>query len=125
MDSQDFTLPALKQIRLKMQIGKRVVDDLYAHLSCVDEPEFHHQRDRITAALKAICTTLNNPPNVFKINNRTDRLSLLTSVDFEESAFPELAESWTFGPGRGGWLPGRQAGPPLQKLLMPNASAYS
>ena len=82
-----------------MRIGKKVVDDLYAHLSCVDEPEFHHQRDRITAALKAICTTLNNPPNVFKINNRTDRLSLLTYVDFEESAFPELAESWTFGPG--------------------------
>lgn len=38
-------------------------------------------------------------PNVFKINSKTDRLSLLSYSDFDEAAFPELAASWTFGPG--------------------------
>lgn len=82
-----------------MNIGKRIGADLYVHLSCVDEPEFQLQRNRIISALKWIISTSEVVPNVFKFNQKSDRLSLLSYADFDESPFPELMASWTFAPG--------------------------
>jgi hypothetical protein len=82
-----------------MNIGKKIGDDLYVHLSCVDEPEFQLQRNRIINALNGIVSTSEVVPNVLKINQKTDRLSLLSYADFDGSPFPELVASWTFAPG--------------------------
>jgi DNA phosphorothioation-associated putative methyltransferase len=46
-------------------------------------------------------------PNVVKINLRTQRISLLSYPDFEQSPFPELAASWSFD--------GDRAKPPLYR----------
>lgn len=85
-----------------MNIGKKIGDDLYVHLSCIDEPEFQLQRARIVDAINEIISTSEVVPNVFKLNRKTDRFSLLSYADFEEAPFPELVASWTYvGGGHG------------------------
>ena len=81
-----------------MPIGKKIGDDLYAHLACLDEPEFASQRLRVESALHAVSGSAITP-NVFKINLKTDRLSLLSYTDFDASPFPALLASWTFAQG--------------------------
>jgi DNA phosphorothioation-associated putative methyltransferase len=80
-------------------IGKRVVDDLYVHLSAVDHLQDEVHRRRIREAAEALCAMPGASPNVAKICLRTGRLSLLAYPDFDDAAFPELAASWIFAPG--------------------------
>lgn len=82
-----------------MNIGKKIGDDIYVHLSCLNEPDFNLQRHRISAALNVITPASGIEPNVFKLNRKTDRLSLLSYAGFDEIPFPELVASWTFAPG--------------------------
>lgn len=82
-----------------MNCGKRVGDDIYAHLSCLNEIQFDLTRTRVSAALNGIGPASDLAPNVFKLNQKTDRLSLLAYADFDEAPFPELVASWSFGPG--------------------------
>ena len=59
------------------KIGKRVVDDLYVHLSALDYLEDLEQRQRIEAALQHLSAPTHHIPSVAKLNLRTGRLSLL------------------------------------------------
>ena len=81
------------------KIGKRVVDDLYVHLSALDYLEDLEQRRRIEAALQHLSAPAQHIPSVAKLNLRTGRLSLLAYRDFDEDPFPELEASWVFSPG--------------------------
>ncbi len=91
--SQHFYEPA---------IGKRVMDDLYLHVSALPAlaPAQADQRLRIAQALQRL-PAAGQPgqplaPNVAKLNLRTARLSLLAYPDFDEAPFPALAASWVF-----------------------------
>ena len=83
-------------------IGKRVVDDLYLHLSALPAlaPAQAEQRQRIEQALQRLPTAGQpgqpHAPNVAKLNLRTARLSLLAYPDFNEAPFPALSASWVF-----------------------------
>jgi DNA phosphorothioation-associated putative methyltransferase len=77
------------------RIGKRVVDDLYLHLSAVHTLNPTEQ-DRVAAACASLAPGQPYTPNVVKLNLRNGRLSLLAYRDFDEDPFPELAASWTF-----------------------------
>jgi DNA phosphorothioation-associated putative methyltransferase len=81
------------------KIGKRVVDDLYVHLSALDHLEDLEQRRRVETALQHLSATAQHIPSVAKLNLRTGRLSLLAYRDFDEDPFPELAASWAFSSG--------------------------
>ena len=81
------------------KIGKRVVDDLYVHLSALDQLEDLAHQQRIADALHSLFTASGHAPNVAKLNLRTGRLSLLAYNRFDEDPFPELAASWSFAPG--------------------------
>ena len=78
------------------KIGKRVVDDLYVHLSALDYLEDSAHRSRVEGALKNLPPHTQHKPSVAKLNLRTGRLSLLAYRDFDESPFPELEASWVF-----------------------------
>jgi hypothetical protein len=80
-----------------VRVGKRILDDLYVHLSAVDSLSEQH-RKRIERALDACPATADNRPNVAKLNLRSGQLSLLLYRDFETVAFPELDASWVFAP---------------------------
>jgi len=81
------------------KIGKRVVDDLYIHLSAVCELEDAEHRGLIEQAIQRLPTAAEHTPSVAKLNLRTGRLSLLAYRDFDDDPFPELAASWGFAPG--------------------------
>ena len=77
-------------------IGKRVVDDLYIHLSAVNQLESADHRALIQAALQRVPADHAAAPNLAKLNLRTGRLSLLAYPDFEEAPFSALSASWAF-----------------------------
>jgi DNA phosphorothioation-associated putative methyltransferase len=77
-------------------IGKRVVDDLYIHVSALDALEDVQLRTRIETALTHLGDESRPSPNVAKVNLRTGRLSLLSYPEFDEDPFPQLVASWTF-----------------------------
>lgn len=80
-------------------IGKRVVDDLYVHLSALQHFADAEQRQRIEQALERLPPGQDVTPNVAKLNLRSGRLSLLAYPEFEHEPFPELVASWAFSPG--------------------------
>lgn len=81
------------------KIGKRVVDELYLHLSALDRLENQKQKEEIRRRMTYIPKDETQPPNVVKFNLKTGRLSLLNYPTFEEEAFPELRASWSFKDG--------------------------
>ena len=81
------------------KIGKRVVDDLYIHLSALEYLDDPGHRRTIEEAAQRLPASGSVAPNVAKLNLRTGRLSLLAYPDFDEVAFPELAASWVFAAG--------------------------
>ncbi len=80
-------------------IGKRVVDELYIHLSALPQLANMDHRRQIEQALENLPGGKDISPNVAKLNLRTGKVSLLAYPDFEERPFPELAASWVFSPG--------------------------
>ncbi len=86
----------------EQSLGKRVVDDLYLHLSALTAlaPAQAAQRQRIEQALQRLPAAGQpgqpHAPNVAKLNLRTARLSLLAYPDFNEAPFPALSASWVF-----------------------------
>jgi DNA phosphorothioation-associated putative methyltransferase len=81
------------------KIGKRVVDELYVHLSGLDQLNDLAQEQRILDAIRYLSTLAERVPNVAKLNLKTGRLSLLAYREFDTDPFPELLVSWTFAPG--------------------------
>jgi hypothetical protein len=86
----------------EQSIGKRVVDDLYLHLSALPSlaPAQDGHRHRIEQALQLLPAAGQpgqpHAPNMAKLNLRTYRLSLLAYPDFDEAPFPALSASWSF-----------------------------
>ena len=80
-------------------IGKRVFDDLYVHISAIDSLDHVEHRDSVQAALSQVPADADFAPNVAKINLKTGRLSLLAYIDFDTEPFPQLARSWSFVAG--------------------------
>lgn len=81
------------------KIGKRVVDDLYIHLSAVDFLESAEHKAAVWGALGQLPDGTEVSPTVAKLNLRTGRLSLLAYENFENDPFPALTASWTFSTG--------------------------
>lgn len=81
------------------KVGKRVVDDLYIHISAVGLLELAEQRHTIEQALRRLPPLERGAPNVAKLNLSNGRLSLLSYPDFDTSPFPELQASWVFDAG--------------------------
>lgn len=77
-------------------IGKRVVDDLYVHVSALDHLEGTEHQRRIADAMRRLPALSGPTPSVVKLNLKTGRVSLLAYVDFDEDPFPELSASWAF-----------------------------
>lgn len=85
-------------MRVISGLGKRVVDDVYVHLSAIDQALESTQVTEVRALLARIDAPEHRAPNVVKLNLRDDRISLLSYPDFDRSPFPQLAASWTQGP---------------------------
>lgn len=81
------------------KIGKKVVDDLYIHLSAVDFLESAEHKAAVQRALGQLPQGTEVSPTVAKVNLRTGRLSLLAYENFENEPFPALTASWTFSTG--------------------------
>ena len=77
--------------------GKRVVDELYLHVSALSLLGDEAKRDHIARAFALFEQSADPRPNVAKLNLRTGKLSLLSYPSFGEDSFPELAGSWRFG----------------------------
>lgn len=80
-------------------VGKRVADEYYIHLSAVEMISDPAIRQAIERAVKGLPRQTSLAPNVAKINLRTGRLSLLSYPDFFHSPFPALAATWVYPPG--------------------------
>ena len=79
--------------------GKKVVDELYIHLSAVEDLQDVSARQAIEQAIRGLPPGISHPPNVAKFNTRTGRLSLLSYPEFFDSPFPVLTASWAFPAG--------------------------
>lgn len=80
------------------QVGKRVFDDLYLHVSAIDTVQDENHKALIAAAFKTIPEGKTDSINVIKINLRSGKISLLEYEPFEEAAFPTLLGSWVIEP---------------------------
>lgn len=80
------------------KIGKKVIDELYLHISAIDSVQGQSHQALITAAFKCLPEGAKNSINVVKLNLRSGRISLLEYEPFEESAFPTLLGSWVIEP---------------------------
>jgi len=84
------------------QIGKRVVDDIYLHISAL--PLLPSAQDRIGLheALAAAPSEAAAQANVIKFNSKSGRVALLHYPEFEQAPFPVLRASWSRSKGNGG-----------------------
>jgi len=80
------------------QVGKKVFDDLYLHVSAIDTVQDENHKALIAGAFKAIPKGKTDSVNVIKINLRSGKISLLEYEPFEEAAFPTLLGSWVIEP---------------------------
>lgn len=80
----------------KINIGKKVFDDLYIHVSAVELIEHEEHRTLLQHALARIPSRDDVTPNVAKLNQKNGRISLLAYSDFENDPFPQLLASWSF-----------------------------
>jgi DNA phosphorothioation-associated putative methyltransferase len=79
------------------QLGKRVGDELYLHLSALSIHPDAELRTLAESALAALPASPLPKPNVFKVNQRVGRMSWLAYPEFDDAPFPALAASWSFG----------------------------
>lgn len=76
------------------EVGKKVFDDLYLHVSVIDKVQDDYHKALIIRAFKFLPEGKTNSINVVKINLRSGKISLLEYEPFEEVAFPALLGSW-------------------------------
>ena len=79
-------------------IGKRVFDDLYLHVSAIETLRDEIHQALIIAAFKCVPVEKASAINVVKLNLRSGKISLLEYEPFEESAFPTLLGGWVIEP---------------------------
>lgn len=78
------------------KVGKRILDDLYLHLSALQHLDRPQDRLAVESALGRLGPQPVHRPNVAKLNVSNGRVSLLAYEEFGAAAFPELQASWTF-----------------------------
>jgi hypothetical protein len=76
-------------------VGKQVGDDLYVHVSAIDQLAQDEHRNRVSAVFAMLPADVCGRVNVAKINVRSLRISWLEYPDFESDPFPALATSWS------------------------------
>ena len=79
-------------------VGKKVFHDLYIHKSAIDLLAEDSHKNLISCAISLLPSEVKNSINVYKINTKTGRISLLEYTDFETEAFPTLLSSWVIEP---------------------------
>lgn len=79
-------------------VGKKVFDDLYIHKSAIGLLVEDSYKNLISSAICLLPLEAQNSVNVYKINTKTGRISLLEYTDFEREAFPALLSSWVIEP---------------------------
>ena len=75
-------------------VGKEIGDSIYVHLSAVSSMCLDVQQ-RIAKALELIPLEAKQKPNVAKVSQRGQRVSLLEYADFDDEPFPLLKSSWS------------------------------
>lgn len=80
-------------------VGKRVGEHLYVHVSAIEHLANGDERTLICDALGLAPAEVRAAVNVAKVNARTRRVALLEYPTFEDEAFPVLANSWSFVAG--------------------------
>ena len=80
----------------KLNIGKKVFDDLYFHRSAMEDLDHPQVKSILEEYQLCLAESEVLPFNVLKINLKTHRLSILEYADFEEDPFPTLLSSHTF-----------------------------
>lgn len=85
-----------------LQIGKRVVDDIYVHISALPLLPSAEQRDSLNETLSSAPAEALSQANVVKFNSKSGRVSLLQYPDFDQAPFPVLRASWSRSNGNGG-----------------------
>ncbi len=80
------------------EIGKKVFEDFYLHVSAIDTVQDENYKALISAAFKCLPEGKTGLINVIKINLRSGKISLLEYEAFEEVAFPTLLGSWVIEP---------------------------
>lgn len=75
-------------------VGKRVVDELYVHLSAVDELANEEHRQAVACAVALLPADVSPAPCVAKLNLKSARVALLAYPGFEDEPFPRLTASW-------------------------------
>lgn len=78
-------------------VGKRLLDDLYVHISAVGLCE--HLPTWVSNIREHLPTLEGRSPNVLKFNLVTYRYSLLLYPGFEAEPFPALLASWSYSKG--------------------------
>ena len=81
-------------VPFRLEIGKRVGDDLYLHASAIPSCLDGELLDVAQRAAGSIDSDF--LPNVLKLNLRTKKLSWLAYEKFDSDPFPRLLASWTF-----------------------------
>ena len=81
-------------VPFRFEIGKRVGDDLYLHVSAIPSCLDGELLDVAQRAAGSIDSDF--LPNVLKLNLRTKKLSWLAYEKFDSNPFPRLLASWTF-----------------------------
>jgi DNA phosphorothioation-associated putative methyltransferase len=79
-------------------IGKKVFDDLYIHKSALDLLAEESHKRLVASAISLLPLEACESINVYKINTKTGRISLLEYTEFEAEAFPTLLSSWVIEP---------------------------
>ena len=77
-------------------IGKRIVDELYVHISALGQLSSHEHSAEVLRRLSQLHVDDAALINVAKINLRSKRVSLLHYPSFDDDAFPALHASWSF-----------------------------
>jgi len=71
-------------------IGKKIFDDIYIHLSAIDEVHDQHLSEILSDQLTNLNDELFVNVNVVKINLKTKKISFLEYENFETDPFPSL-----------------------------------
>jgi DNA phosphorothioation-associated putative methyltransferase len=79
------------------EIGKRVFDELYVHVSYVERLSAAH-KELFETAWAILSSEVRSQVNVIKLNSRAGRISFLEYQAFDDDPFPILAKSWVLTP---------------------------
>ena len=84
-----------------LKFGKRVLDDIYIHISALPLLQSAEEREVLNETLATAPPEALSLTNVIKFNSKSGRVSLLQYTDFDQAPFPALRASWSRSNGNG------------------------